>query len=440
MPNKSDETVQLKNQLNSLKDKKGLISRTIGEKKRASQDAEVELASMREISLKITSLNHQLKALRKKDESRDEPAIIPPFPGHFCDSSEPPHNSYSIDTLRIREANASDSIAWDQYAETHARGGLYHRYAFKPIIEMSFKHKAHYLICVNPTGKIVGLMPLVHTKSKLFGNYLTSIPYFNYSGPISDHPSIDTLLIAHAQKAMCAQSASHIEIRDTQPREDLPVKLDKSSLVLALPDKKETLWAAIGTKVRAQIKKGLSNEFEFRTGGESLLDDFYHVYSINMRSLGTPVYGKSFFRNIIRHSDVKPTIAILYHQGHAVSCGFLMGYKCTLEIPWASTLRQANSLNANMVLYWNILSYAIANGYQFFDFGRSSSDAGTYRFKLQWGAKPTQLYWHYCLQANEALPQLNPNNPKYRLAINVWKKLPLSITTTLGPMLAKNLP
>lgn len=159
-----------------------------------------------------------------------------------------------------------------------------------------------------------------------------------------------------------------------------------------------------------------------------------------MRSLGTPVYGKSFFRNIIRNSDIKPTIAILYHQGCAVSCGFLMGYKCTLEIPWASTLRQANALNANMVLYWNILSYAIVNGYQFFDFGRSSNDAGTYRFKLQWGAKPAQLYWHYCLQGNDVLPQLNPNNPKYKLAINVWKKLPLPVTTTVGPMLAKNLP
>ena len=38
------------------------------------------------------------------------------------------------------------------------------------------------------------------------------------------------------------------------------------------------------------------------------------------------------------------------------------------------------------------------------------------------------------------LPQLNPHNPKYALAIKVWQRLPLAVANALGPHLVKNLP
>jgi hypothetical protein len=93
-----------------------------------------------------------------------------------------------------------------------------------------------------------------------------------------------------------------------------------------------------------------------------------------------------------------------------------------------------------MLLYWEVLKYAIDKHYTQFDFGRSSKDAGTYRFKQQWGAQPRQLYWHYWLKDGITLPALNPENPKYALAIKTWRQLPLSITIWLGPLIVRNLP
>lgn len=123
-----------------------------------------------------------------------------------------------------------------------------------------------------------------------------------------------------------------------------------------------------------------------------------------------------------------------------IAASFLMGHKETLEIPWASTLKEVNHLSINMLLYWEVLKYSIKKQYSYFDFGRSSLNSGTFKFKQQWGANPKQLYWHYWLPDNSELPSLNPDNPKYALAIRAWKKLPVFVANLLGPLLVKNLP
>jgi len=133
-------------------------------------------------------------------------------------------------------------------------------------------------------------------------------------------------------------------------------------------------------------------------------------------------------------------IIVIRKDGKPVAGAFLVGYKKRLEIPWASSLREFNRLGINMRLYWEVLKYAIEKDYDVFDFGRSTLGSGTYRFKKQWGAQPIQCYWHYWLNASATMPQLNPNNPRFKLAIKVWQHLPIAVTKLIGPSIVKNLP
>jgi hypothetical protein len=123
-----------------------------------------------------------------------------------------------------------------------------------------------------------------------------------------------------------------------------------------------------------------------------------------------------------------------------VASGFLVGFKGKLEIPWASSIRQYNRLGPNMLLYWSCLEFACERGFRVFDFGRSTAGESTYMFKEQWGAVPSPMNWHYWLAQGEELPEINPDNPKYRLAIGMWKKLPVPLTRILGPRLVRNIP
>ena len=131
---------------------------------------------------------------------------------------------------------------------------------------------------------------------------------------------------------------------------------------------------------------------------------------------------------------------VLRLNKQTVAAGFLISHGDMLEIPLASTIRDVNHLSMNMLLYWEVLKFAVDSGFRYFNFGRSSKETGTFRFKQQWGAKPRQLYWHYWLNGSNELPSLNPHNPKYALAINTWKKLPLVLANWLGPRIVRNLP
>ena len=300
--------------------------------------------------------------------------------------------------------------------------------------------RAYYFVAKDKDRCIVGVLPLIRLKSRLFGDFLVSMPYFNYGGAVADHPLIEHKLINAANEHARRTGISYIEYRDSIPRDDLPARTEKVNMVLSLPHDPDRLWNGFSSKLRAQIKRPQRERHTILFGGMECLEDFYTVFSRNMRDLGTPVYSKKFFRNILHAFPGESRIIIIHLNARPVAAGFLMSHGNRLEIPWASTIRDINHTSINMLLYWETLKWAILKRYSHFDFGRSSRDSGTFRFKQQWGAVPVQLYWHYWLGDNTDMPSLSPSNPKFALMIKIWKQLPITVTRWLGPMIVKNLP
>jgi len=222
---------------------------------------------------------------------------------------------------------------------------------------------------------------------------------------------------------------------------NLVEKSHKVTFFLDLPDSEDVLLKSFKAKVRSQIKRPLREDMYAKSGGLELLDNYYKIFSYNMRDLGTPVYSKKFFKSILQNLPDNSKIIIVYSKHKVpVASAFLLMHRDTVEIPWASSLREYNKFSPNMLLYWEVLKFCINNGYKKFDFGRCSPDTGTHRFKKQWGGVEKQLYWHYFLNQKDKLPDLNPNNPRYNLLIKIWQKLPVFATNFIGPHLIKNIP
>lgn len=345
-------------------------------------------------------------------------------------------------SISIHQIKEDDFQYWDDYVENHSQASIYHLSAWKTLIEKTFKHQCLYFYAKNTEGEICGVLPSVNLKSKLFGNFIVSMPYFNYGGVLADNDEIAQQLNEYLQQQAIKHNVSHIQYRESAERSEnvLPASTSKVNMILQLPETAEDLGKLIGSKRRSQIKRPIKEGVSHKIGHEELLADFYQVFCQNMRDLGTPVYSKKFFINILEAFKENCSICIVYWQGKPVSAGFLIRYKDRLEIPWASTLSYANRISVNMYLYWQILSYAIEMGCQEFDFGRSTIDEGTYRFKKQWKSEPQQCYWYHWVPEGGELPNLSPSNAKFDLAITLWKKLPLPVANTLGPFLVKNLP
>jgi len=336
----------------------------------------------------------------------------------------------------------SDQERWDAYVLSSPLSSCYHLAGWKKVIEQAFHHKTYYFFSEDKNGQINGLLPLVHLKSLLFGSYMVSMPYFNYGGVCAPEEETRKQLLQATIDLAVDRRAKHIEFRQTFPLNNgLPVKTTKVSMQMELPDTEEKLWDGFPSKLRSQIKKPIKEGFTARIGREGDLDAFYFVFSVNMRDLGTPVYSRKFFEIILNNFSETARICTVYSKDNQpMASGVLIGFKDRLEIPWAASLREYNRFSPNMLLYGEALKFACKNGFRRFDFGRSTPGESTCKFKEQWGAKPIQLFWHYWLRNSQSLPELNPKNPKYEIAIKVWKKLPLAFTNLIGPMIVKNLP
>lgn len=342
-------------------------------------------------------------------------------------------------TVTVRRG--TPDAAWDALVAAHPYGSLYHTAAWGRLIEQLFGHESEYW-CAFDADRLVGLLPLTRLKSRLFGDYIVSLPYVNYGGALGESADIEEQLMQAAADAAADAGPSHIEFRDVVSRDGRwQARTDKVVMELALPDDAEALWKAVGSKVRAQVRRPQKEEgVEVVVGGGELLGEFYAVFSRNMRDLGTPVYSPKLFERIAEMFPEQVRVVVVRYRGRPAAAGFLLHYRDRMEIPWASSLQEFNRIGVNMLMYWRALELSIEAGCRVFDFGRSSADSGTYRFKKQWGAKPRQLHWHYWLADGRSMPNLTPNNPKYRLAISAWQRLPVPVANLLGPHIVRNLP
>jgi len=330
--------------------------------------------------------------------------------------------------------------AWNEYVNQHPAGCIHHRSEWLRLFHDSYRHPCFCFAAFDDDKNIVGILPLVRLKSRLFGDLLVSMPFFQRGGAIADHPQIEHRLMSYANSLAEKLGIEHIEYRDDITRENMPVQSHKVNMVLALPDNKTALWQSFSSKLRAQINRPKREAPQVLFGHTELIDDFYAVYARNMRDLGSPLHSKQFILNILQQFPENSWLAVIRLENKPVAGAFLLAYKDTMEIPLASTIRNVNHLSINMLLYWQVLKFAISKAYKNFDFGRSTKDTGTYRFKKQWGAKAKPLYWHYWLKDGAELPGLNPSNPKYALVIFLWKRLPVKLSQLLGPHIVKYIP
>jgi serine/alanine adding enzyme len=331
-------------------------------------------------------------------------------------------------------------LGWGEYLTRSSQANLYHDPAWAGLIRSCFGHRTFFL-AAQGKGALRGILPLVYLKSRIFGKALVSMPYFNYGGLLADDDAAVTELIASAVELKRELGADYIELRQsaTLPS-NLPVKSHKVIMLLPLPSDPEALLRNFKSKLRNQIRTPEKAGATFHWGGRELLDEFYGVFAENMRDLGTPVYSKLFFKAIVETFPAHCHIAVIRLSDQPVAAGFLLGFRGKLEIPWASSVRRYNRFSPNMLLYSGVLRQAILEGFQVFDFGRSTLDSGTYRFKQQWGAAPSPTYWYYPGQNEGRLPEHNPESAKFYWATQVWKRLPLAFTNRLGPAIVKNIP
>lgn len=328
---------------------------------------------------------------------------------------------------------------WAAYVEGHDSATGYHEWAWRNVLERSFGCEPVYF-AARRGDRIVGVLPAFVMNSWLFGRSVVSLPFLNYGGIVADDSAVERALFQYALEAARQRRAGHVELRHVEQHfPDAPCRRHKVTMLLPLKDA-TALWDGLDRKARNQVRKAQKSGLAYASGGAELLDSFYAVFARNMRDLGTPVYTRRFFSEVVGAFPGRARVHVVSSRNQPVAAGLTFETRGTVEIPWASSIRDFNALCPNHLLYWNVLEDCANRGCATFDFGRSTPNEGTYKFKEQWGASPVGLCWEYGLLGGDTLPNASPTNPKFRTAIAAWKKLPLAVATQLGPWISRSIP
>jgi FemAB-related protein (PEP-CTERM system-associated) len=343
-----------------------------------------------------------------------------------------------ISVIRTPEANKS----WARFVEHHPRATVAHLAGWGEIAREVYGHESIYLAAQDDEGDVIGVLPLILVRSRLFGHRLVSMPFLDYGGVLTEPGRGSEMALAEeALRIARESSAKTLGLRQLHP-EPLPWATTEGRVTMLLElTTEDAVWKALPSERRNRVRKGAKLGLTATWAGAEALDEFYPVYAVNMRDLGSPVHSRAFFRAMLAAlPDVARVLLVRDRDGRAVGAAVCLFFRDTIMVPWVSSRREAFALCPNFVLYWEVIRLGCREGYRTLDLGRSFRNAGTFEFKRQWGALPHPLPWLFIDSTPGAPPSVDRDASRFDLMVRAWKRLPLPVANTLGPWIRRQVP
>ncbi|HEX7788849.1 MAG TPA: FemAB family XrtA/PEP-CTERM system-associated protein [Methylomirabilota bacterium] len=333
----------------------------------------------------------------------------------------------------------TETVDWDGFVRSTPGGSPFHLLAWKQAVESGFGHRPHYLMAYRGAG-LEGVLPLFEVRGLLGGRGLVSVPYGVYGGICAATAQARSSLVEAARELATGLKADYVELRHRQGQEvELPTKNLYVTFARPISSRDEDNLNAIPRKQRRMTRQGVKHGLVADFGLQHL-DGFWDVYAQSVRALGSPVFPRRLFHSIAREFGKECELLTIWKDGRMVS-GVLTLYFDDQVLPYyGGALREALPYAVNDFMYWQLMCHAAKAGYRTFDFGRSRQGTGAYDFKCHWGFEPVALPYQYLLGPGREMPNLSPSNPKMRLAVDTWKRLPLPLTKLVGPLVTRYLP
>jgi FemAB-related protein (PEP-CTERM system-associated) len=333
----------------------------------------------------------------------------------------------------VRMYESQDSERWDHFVLEHPAGTFFHQIAWKRVLEKTFGHQAQY-ICGERDGRIVAVAPVFMVSNWVVGRCLVSSPLASYGGICAEDSEAENAVLEFIKRQAQEQHVDYLELRNPAGG-TLPEFVPNprySSFSLSLSNDPEAVLKSLPKDIRYMIRKAEKADLHVRRGPE-LLDEFYKLFAINMRRLGTPVFPRALFVNLLEEFEKQIDVLVVYAGSEPVASAVSFLFRDTMHPYYIGGLPVARDLAANNFLWWELIKFASQSGMTTFDFGRSKKGTGAYAFKKKWNPKITDLDYQVFLVKRKTAPNFSPANPKFELATRVWSRLPLWLTNRLGP-------
>ncbi len=342
--------------------------------------------------------------------------------------------------MKVVLLDEADEPAWENFVQGHPEATFFHRCGWRRVVYQTYGHKTAFLMA-RANHEVRGVLPIVHCRSRLFGNSLISTGFCVQGGVLAVDDEAHAALIHAATELGRDRNVAYVELRDADAR-DLPGWERKEGVYAGFARRisgdEGTNFKAIPRKKRADLRKALASGLTVETGATP--GEFWPVYAESLRNLGTPVFPLRFVEALRREFGASVEISLVRGPSREPLAALVSFYFRDRVLPYyGGAVPAARAVHAYDLLYWSLMCRAVARGVRVFDFGRSKVGTGAYDYKRFWGFDPTPMSYRFRLIRARSVPDVNPLNPKYKFMVDAWRRLPLPVANRLGPVLARHL-
>lgn len=343
-------------------------------------------------------------------------------------------------SLIVRAYDDSLRSRWDEYVHRHPQSSVCHLLAWKRAIGRVFDFEARYL-AVEENGTIRGVLPLFLVDNWIQGRSLISSPFAVYGGICADNETAAEALRTAACELARRERVQYLELREQWPvsHPDFHCKRLYVTFDRELPRDPEQLYQSFPRDTRYMIRKAQKAGLR-AVVDNGQLDVLYDIYAFSVRQLGTPVFPRRFFRVLAEEFGEQVEITTIWHGQQVVAAVMSFRFRDGIFPYYGGSLLQARRLAANNFMYWEVMRRAAEAGIRYYDFGRSKLGTGAHAFKAQWGMEERPLPYQFYLVRRKSMPNFSPANPRFRLGVELWKRMPLRAANALGPRLVRLFP
>ena len=342
--------------------------------------------------------------------------------------------------LEVRSLTPAEHAQWDNFVDTHPHGSPFHLLAWKNTLESVFHYRPEYLLALD-SDKVRGVLPLFLIDNPILGRVLLSSPFAVYGGILADSPEALAAIASHAAALAERLEVQYLELRNAFPEQcagfhriNRYVTFTQQTIITD----GDALLDALPKKTRNMVRKSLKHAYSSRISQD--ITTFYELMVRNYRRLGTPIFPRRYFATLMRNFGKLADMREILLDGKVAAASINFLYRGEMHTYYAASDQNMLQAAPNNYMYFDFLLWAARNGFARFDFGRSKQDTGTFEFKRHWLTEMRELPYEVLLVKRQSLPNFSPKNPKFKLALRIWTRLPLFVTRLAGPRLIRLFP
>jgi FemAB-related protein (PEP-CTERM system-associated) len=333
--------------------------------------------------------------------------------------------------------------AWDNYVRASPDSTIYHLLGLKEAIEETYNAKTIYLLALNDSKDAVGVLPLVSLRFPWVTDALVSLPYSAYGGALANSDSVVLALLREAESIRIGMGLGSLLTKGLS-RTNFEAFTDERihySMILDTNRSFEDIWRNSFTpSCRNHCNKAARLGVRIELGhDDKTLRDFYGLYVDQQHRHGSPMHGISWFRQLRRHLGHHVLFAVAYLGEDPIVSVCALMYRNRMITNNGGRKAAFSSSGANNLLQCELIRHACASVVEVFDFARSEFGSGAYQFKWSFGARPIRTYYQYAVSPGRRRPTTEPSDPRYKLPVEVWKRLPRFLVRRVGPTIRKHL-